>query len=46
MVRIVPWVGKALACCGGLLDLQCRWWWISFGFDLGVGVIWPWVCDL
>jgi hypothetical protein len=27
--------------------LNLRWrWWISFGFDLRVGVVWHGVCDL
>jgi hypothetical protein len=29
------------------LDLRWRWrLWVGFSFDLRVGVVWHWVCDL
>jgi hypothetical protein len=40
-------VGEGIRLLQRLLDLRRRWWWwISFGLDLGIGVIWHWVCDL
>jgi hypothetical protein len=39
--------GEDISLLWGLLDLWQRWrWWVGFGVDLGVGVIWHWVCDL
>jgi hypothetical protein len=38
--------GEGISLLRGLLNLRRRWWWVSFSFDLGVGVIWHWVCDL
>jgi hypothetical protein len=39
--------GKGDSLLWRLFDLWWRWgWWIGFGLDLGVGVIWHWVGDL
>jgi hypothetical protein len=38
--------GEGIGLLRGLLDLRQRWSWVSFCFDLRVGVIWPWVCDM
>jgi hypothetical protein len=30
-----------------LLDLWWRWqWWVGFGLDLRIDVVWHWVCNL
>jgi hypothetical protein len=39
--------GKSVDLLRRFLDLwQKLGWWIDFGFDLGVRVVWHWVCDL
>jgi hypothetical protein len=38
---------KGVSLLHSFLDLGWRWRrWVGFGFDLGVGVVWHWVCDL
>jgi hypothetical protein len=39
--------GEGFGLLQGLLDLWLRqWWWVCFGLDLGIGIIWHRVCDL
>jgi hypothetical protein len=37
--------GESVCLLRRFLDLRWRWW-IGFGFDLRVGVVWHGVCDL
>jgi hypothetical protein len=37
--------GEGVGLLRGFLDLRWRWW-VSFSFDLWVGVVWHWTCDL
>jgi hypothetical protein len=39
--------GESVGLLWRFLDLWWRLgWWIGLGFDLGVDVVWHWVCDL
>jgi hypothetical protein len=39
--------GEGIRLLWRLMDLWWRWrWWISFGIDLRIWIIWRWVCDL